>query len=238
MKKIITLFVIGSALFAMSCERHPYADFTTSHSVAYVGESVYFTNYSSDADFFEWNFGDGTFSNAVDAVHAFTAPGVYTVSLAAFYGSSQADRAYMDIEVIYPPTTLEVEVLEYYDEYPVPDAEVILYPTLADWEDMTWEVASGFTNRNGIVVFTDLDPKSYYLDVWEIDHNNYILAEDDIDFIRTLPLEPYEHNHFIAYVDYIPEAAATKAEAKKQSKAQLKIMKVERKHSDKVKNKK
>jgi hypothetical protein len=237
MKKILPYFVLSVFIFATSCEHDPYADFSVSHETAYVGENVYFTNFSSDADYYEWNFGDGTFSNAVDAVHAFTDEGIYTISLSAFSGNREVDRAFIDIEIIYP-VTLEVEVLEWYDKYPVRDAEVILYPTLSDWEDETRAVVSGFTDRDGIVVFSDLRPKSYFIDAWEPNHNNYILAEENVNFIRTLPLERNTINHFYAYVDYIAEAAPNRGEAKEESKKQLKIMKLERKHSETVPEKK
>lgn len=233
MKKTIPYLIVAIALITVSCERNPYADFSASHTTAYVGEAVYFTNYSSDADYFEWDFGDGTYSNNYDVAHAYTTEGVYTVSLTAFAGDNLVDMAIMDIQVVYP-TTLEVEVLEYYDEYPVRGAEVILYPTLSDWEDMTREIANGITNNDGMVVFTDLQAKSYFIDAWESEHNNYILAEEDINFIRTLPLEPNTVNHFYAYVDYVPAAASLKVEAKKGAKTHLKIMKLERKYSDKV----
>jgi hypothetical protein len=233
MKKILPYVLLATAAFAVSCEYHPYADFSSSHSTAYIGERIVFTNFSSDADYFEWDFGDGYVSKTFDAAHSYETEGIYTVTLTAYSDDRQADRAMMDIHVVFP-TTLEVEVLEYYDEYPVRDAEVVLYPTLADWEDMTRPVASGLTDRDGFAVFTELEAKSYFVDVFEHNHNNYILAEEDINFIHTLPLEPHMVNHFFAYVDYVAEAAPSKGTAKKQSKQQLKIMKLERKYSDKV----
>lgn len=237
MKKILPYLLVLGVVTLVGCEYHPYADFSASSTTVYVGESVYFTNYSSDAEYFEWDSGDGTFSTAFDAAHAFTYAGIYTVSLAAFSDDRQVDRAFVDIRVVFP-TTLEVEVLEFYDEYPVRNAEVVLYPTLSDWEDMTRPVVSGITDRDGIVVFTELQAKSYFIDAWESNHNNYLLAEEDLNFIRTLPLLPGEVNHFYAYVDYVVEAAPSKGGAKENSKKQLKIMKLERKFEDKVPAKK
>ena len=97
---------------------------------------------------------------------------------------------------------LEVEVLEYYDQYPVQGASVILYPTEADWDNETNAIVEGFTNSAGKVIFTNLGPYVYYIDVWHETHNNYTLRNEDIGFIRTDQLQKNELNQFVAWVDY------------------------------------
>ncbi len=97
---------------------------------------------------------------------------------------------------------LEVEVLEWYDQYPVQGASVILYPTEADWDNETNAIVEGFTNSAGKVIFTDLGPYVYYIDVWHATHNNYTLRNEDVGFIRTDQLLKNELNQFIAWVDY------------------------------------
>jgi hypothetical protein len=110
------------------------------------------------------------------------------------------DEASITIDVKIP-TLLEIEVLEYYEEYPVAGASVIVYPTLTDWENETNYVNEGFTDADGKVVFSDLDNIVYYVDVWEATHDNYTLKEEDIGFIRTPEIMPNKINRFIAYVD-------------------------------------
>ena len=83
------------------------------------------------------------------------------------------------------PTLLEVEVLEYLDLYPVENASVILYPTLADWDNETNYIAEGFTDADGIVVFSDLEYMLSIPDIWEAHHNNFTLRDDNREFIRT-----------------------------------------------------
>jgi len=192
--------VILALIILTSCERQPSASFFTSEIEVYVGEDVYFTNNSLDAKYFDWNFGDGTFSNAANPVHSWNTPGVYSVELIAS-SKSYSDKAYQDITVIFP-TTLEIEVLEYYDEYPIEDASVILYPTYQDWLDETNMLVEGFTDQDGIVVFSNLESKRYYVDVWEANHDNYTLADEDIGFIETEILLAGEVNYFLAWVDY------------------------------------
>lgn len=55
------------------------AEFSTSNTC--LPDSTYFTNYSVNAFTYEWDFGDGNTSNAVDPVHLYAGPGAYDVKL-------------------------------------------------------------------------------------------------------------------------------------------------------------
>ncbi len=46
-----------------------------------IGQSVQFTNQSTLANSYSWNFGDGTFSTLIAPSHTYTTPGLYTVML-------------------------------------------------------------------------------------------------------------------------------------------------------------
>ncbi len=133
MKKLAYIILIVP-LIITSCSVDPIADFFVSRNLVDVGESVYFTNHSVDADYFEWDFGDGIRVNSFDASHIFTESGEYQVTLFAYNGRHQVDKAVSTVHVRVP-TSLEVIVLEYYDEYPVQDASVLLYGSLDDWID-------------------------------------------------------------------------------------------------------
>jgi len=201
MKKIIFLSLI-LPLILFSCEISPSAYFSASPADPVVGEDVWFTNESENVSSFEWDFGDGFISNEANPIHRYTSTGNFTVSLKVWSGSGLTDEASLSINVKIP-TLLEVEVLEYYDEYPVEGASVVLYPTLTDWEKETHSVSEGFTDSEGKTVFAGLDHIVYYLDVWEKDHDNYALKAEDIGFIRTSEIMPNKINRFIAYVDYV-----------------------------------
>lgn len=188
-----------------SCKVEPVAGFYTSETEVDIQEMIYFTNNSRDARYYEWDFGDGTSSTAVDPAHKYQVSGIYTVSLTAISKDNLIDRAYQDIEVFFPP--LEIRVLEWYDEYPVEGASVWLYATYDDWlthSDATI-LAEGFTDSEGWVVFRDVGPYIYYVDVWEEYHDNYTLATEDIYFIRTPQLVDDDFNVFLAWVDYYPD---------------------------------
>ncbi|MBN2135611.1 MAG: PKD domain-containing protein [Acidobacteria bacterium] len=48
------------------------------------GQPVYFYNYSRNADYYEWNFGDNTYSYLSDPVHYYESPGSYNITLKAW----------------------------------------------------------------------------------------------------------------------------------------------------------
>jgi len=214
MKRLIFLTAVA-AIMLSSCDIHPVAYFSTDKISAEIGEEIFFTNGSDNASDFEWDFGDGTWSDAVNVVHSYSASGTFTVVLSAFSSSGNVDKAYADI-VILSPTMLEVEVLEWYDEYPVQGASVILYPTETDWDNETNAIAEGFTNSAGKVIFTDLGPYVYYVDVWHETHNNYTLRNEDVGFIRTDQLNKNELNQFIAWVDYTGTKGSAAARDRKR----------------------
>ncbi len=228
MKRILPLFVVLPFILA-GCVREPYADFNSSAVVVETYENIHFYNRSDNYRSLEWDFDDGTFSINSNPVHYYEFPGIYTVMLTAYGYHGEVDRAYQDIEVIIP-TILEITVLEYYDRYPVPDVSVILYPTYYDWEnevnavtDGHGNILEGFTDASGVVTFTGLDPISYYVDVWHEHYNNYQLANEDLNFIRTRPLTAGLINTFTAYVDYIPSSSKKAAhEISKKTTSTLK----------------
>lgn len=201
MKKLIFLTILFP-LILVSCEMSPEAYFSATPGDPVVGEMVLFSNNSLHAESFEWDFGDGYISNEIHPSHVYTASGNFEVVLKAFSGTGLSDEAFLTINVKIP-TLLEIEVLEYYEEYPVAGASVILYSTLNDWDNETNIVNEGFTDSEGKVVFADLENIVYYADVWEATHDNYSLRNEDVGFIRTPEIMPNKINRFIAYVDYV-----------------------------------
>ena len=205
MKKLIFLpFVLPFIL--VSCEMSPEAYFSATPGDPVVGEQVLFSNNSLHAETFEWDFGDGFISNEVQPSHVYTASGNFEVVLKAFSGGL-SDQASLTINVRIP-TLLEIEVLEFFEKYPVEGASVILYSTLTDWDNERNSVIEGFTDSDGKVVFADLENKVYYADVWEATHDNYSLRDEDVGFIRTPEILPNKINRFIAYVDYVDHGKA------------------------------
>ncbi|WP_165917141.1 gliding motility-associated C-terminal domain-containing protein [Flaviaesturariibacter aridisoli] len=62
----------------------PTASFTADRFSACLGDSIHFTNNSSGATSYLWQFGDGNTSTLTAPAHAYTAPNTYNVKLIAY----------------------------------------------------------------------------------------------------------------------------------------------------------
>lgn len=232
MKKIFyTAFLLTFFLF--SCEdkvKIPVAHFSTDAYEPEVGQTVYFNNTSTGAVSYLWDFGDGLTSTETHPGHIYTGSGYYTVTLTAYNGGLE-DVAEMDIE-IFIPTLLEIDVFEWNAEwtydYPIPGASVWLYPSLSSWDSQTGHIAEGFTDNEGIVVFSHLGEQRYYVDVYHQNYNNYTLRDEDVGFIETDIVVPHKINWFVAWVDY----TGTKSESVDRRGGSYVIHKLERKIID------
>jgi PKD repeat protein len=201
MKKILYLAIL-LPVFLFSCTKDPDASFFIEIDKPKIGQEIFFKNDSHNAETYEWDFGDGYISTDKEPVYKYNLTGTYDVTLTAFNKKGVADKALLTITVV-EPSLLVVEVLEYYDEYAVANASVILYPSLDDWNNQKNMIIEGFTDVDGIVVFSDLDPIVHYVDVWEQNHDNYQLKEEDVKFITTQPIVPDKIQWFVAWVDYV-----------------------------------
>jgi len=216
-------------LLLFSCEKTPVASFSTDTDQPEVGQAVTFNNNSQNSDRYEWDFGDGYGSNESNPVHTFTATGSVEVILEAKSREGLSDKASLTLNVRIP-TLLEIEVREYYSEDPIPNASIVLYSSITDWDlgDTKKMVVEGFTDADGVAVFSNLDPFVYYVDVYEKTHDNYALRNEDIGFIRTPEILPHKINRFIAWVDVADHTKGTARGAR-----EMVIKKLERKAADK-----
>jgi hypothetical protein len=201
MKKILYIALV-LPLVLISCQKTPEALFSIDSKEVEVGKDVEFVNQSQNAVEFEWDFGDGTKSAVKHPVHAFTGSGSYVVKLTAISKNGLEDNAELTVDVMIP-TLLEIEVREYYDQYAVADASVLLYGSLTAWDNQANVEATGTTDKDGLVVFSGLGPWIYYVDVWKKNYNNYSLRVEDVGFIRTSEVLPHKINRFVAWVDYV-----------------------------------
>jgi PKD repeat protein len=227
MKRIICIS-LSITFILLSCHKEtpiPQSSFSTDVINPEVGQSVFFTNTSINASSYEWNFGDGFTSTESDPVHVFTATGSYEVTLTAFSsGGENKSSITINVQV---PTLLVIEVREYYSNDLIPNASVLLYPTLADWDAQTNSVSEAFTDLNGVAVFSNLNSYVFYVDVWEATHDNYTLRGEDVGFIRTPQVLPHTITGFIAYVDVADHSSG-------RGNRNMIIKKLERKSAEKI----
>lgn len=216
-------------LILLSCEKTPVASFSTDTDEPIVGQPVAFNNNSHNGESFEWDFGDGYMSNDSNPVHTFSSTGSFEVTLTVTSKRGGSDMASLTLNVVIP-TLLEIEVREWTESgngNVVPDASVILYPTLPDWDNQTNSVMEAFTDADGIAIFSNLDPFVYYVDVWEATHDNYQLASEDVGFIRTPEVLAHKITSFIAYVDVVSHTSGV------SRNREMVVKKIGRKASDK-----
>jgi PKD repeat protein len=79
------------------------ADFNPSTTVADGSAPVFFSNASSGADSYTWNFGDGNTASSLDASHSFNAVGNYTVTLTAT-NTNGCTSSHTDVVSVTPPS--------------------------------------------------------------------------------------------------------------------------------------
>ncbi len=204
MKRLLTILPILSLALA-GCIKEPFADAIITPNPAYVGEDIEFTNITDNTDYVEWEMGDGSTSSAFNVVHYYNDPDFYDVKLTAFGVKGGVHSSSFIVEVMGSELKIIVQLWTpdgEPDGYYLEGASVILYPTLDDWVNETNPSSELFTNSAGECVFDGLSYQRYYVDVLEANHDNYLLAEEDIGWIETQELPGAYYHTFIAYVDY------------------------------------
>ncbi len=89
------LFSVAGSVFGQS----PIASFSVPSAQGCVPYNVQFTNTSSNAISYQWNFGNGNTSVVANPGNVFTSPGVYTVSLTASSASGLTSTTSAQITV-------------------------------------------------------------------------------------------------------------------------------------------
>lgn len=95
--------LLDTVIIPVSVAAIPSASFTYSPSTIFEGDTVFYTNTSTNAAFYKWNFGDpssGTKDSSflADPKHVYAVAGTYSVMMIA-YSSAGADTAYASILV-------------------------------------------------------------------------------------------------------------------------------------------
>ena len=207
MKRLLVILPVLSLLLS-GCYKEPFANATINPNPAWVGQDITFTNLSTNTAYSEWDMGDGTASSAFNVVHYYIDPGQYTVTLSSYGEKKGMSRASFVIDVV--GSDLKIIVKEYFDEYVIEEASVLLYASENDWFEADVNKAVGgeqFTNRYGECMFEGLSSQRYYVDVYYRFGNegyvNWLLGEDNIEWVETQEVVGgYDHT-FIAYVEAV-----------------------------------
>lgn len=152
-------------LITLSCKRTPHPEFSyTPAEDLEAGDSIVFINSSTNADSYEWEFGDGGNSSQKSPVYIYENSGIYDVRLTAFNkaGEESTSRSLTILE----PTVLGFFVYDSTEDRALPDAEIWVYDNESDWDNLDDPLLTGTTDNEGFVVFNNVEPLVYY--IWVI----------------------------------------------------------------------
>lgn len=188
MKNIsVHYLIIASFLFIVfGCSKDkPEASFSLSPvnengtCIVGVDEPVSFTNLSTNADSYEWYFGDGEKSDLESPMHSYDEPGTYWVTLLAS-NKAGVTQAFATVYVEDAPEGLVIRVChnDYYqnEDYPWDDdayldsAEVYFFDNIDDYWYLNWEnkVHFGYTDEGGNVAFKNYEAGTgYYIVIFK-----------------------------------------------------------------------
>jgi PKD repeat protein len=79
----ILLFSCAGSNYEDNHNDKPVSSFFMDVEEANVGDTIYFHNFSQNADSYLWKFGDGQQSTTTNPTHIYTSEGKYTVILEA-----------------------------------------------------------------------------------------------------------------------------------------------------------
>ncbi len=159
------MLVVGSSFWAPNCMdtlflpakikvRQPHTDFFSSDLEACAPSLVNFTNLSSDADNFLWDFGDGTTSTNVNPSHIFNMPGDYSIKLVTSSSLGCADSVTRShyIRVLGPITNFTASAYDGCAPF-----EITLTDHSINSVGYNWNFGDGYSDNsiNPVHVFSD-----------------------------------------------------------------------------------
>lgn len=164
MKQKLFFYVTGILLIIFSaCKKEmPTASFTHSSDSYEEGDTIYFTSTSSNADNFQWTFGDGSTSTDENPWHVFNSKGSYEVKLKVINDDGSDETT--STVTIKDPTILAFEVIKEGTEELMPGCAIIVYDDQTEWENISENViAAGFTDDDGYIEFYHARAIVYYM---------------------------------------------------------------------------
>jgi PKD repeat protein len=165
-KFLLSLFLIVSlTVIVSSCKKDPVpvAIFTFTGDNKPSPCLVSFSNTSTNATSYLWNFGDGTSSSDQNPTHTFTNPQgtTYTVSFTAT-GKGGSNSATKSLTIQPQPTSLEITLKDELSNI-VSGASVMIYSSQTDWSNGTNQIGTKLTSdASGKVKFSALSAIKYY----------------------------------------------------------------------------
>jgi len=152
--KVLFISISAFLFFLFSCQKEPNADFKTSKIFTVTNDTIKFTNLSSDADHYQWEFNDGTRSTEKSPVHIYSKEGDYLVVLYAFSKNGKKSNSFSQKISIGPSPTCQ---FSYTPKFPKPGETVhFLDNSLNSPTAWQWDFGDGTTSteKNPNHIFT------------------------------------------------------------------------------------
>lgn len=163
MKHKFLFFATGILIIIFSaCQKDlPTASFSHSSDSYEEGDTINFTSTSTNADNFDWDFGDGSTSSVENPWHIFNTTGSFDVSLKVTNADGSDESS--STVTIKDPTVLAFEVIKEGTEETVPGCGIILFDNLTDFQNIENAIAAGYTDNDGYIEFYHAKAIVYYL---------------------------------------------------------------------------
>lgn len=133
-------FVLILLLFFLAaCKTPPKASFTFSPTDAEIGETIVFSNTSSDATSYSWDFGDGATSTSENPTHVYSEAGNFGVELTAT-GEDGSDSYMVSVTIGWPDPIADFSM----DKSMVIPGETVTFTNASQWaESYSWDFGDG-----------------------------------------------------------------------------------------------
>lgn len=110
---ISVLFVVAFA----ACKKKIVPDFTYEPAQPRAGQTITFTNTTTEGEFWNWTFGDATTSTSKNPSKVYRAPGVYSVSLRVDSNDNYMRTKEIIVYDTIPVISSSVDTVEYYEPF-------------------------------------------------------------------------------------------------------------------------
>jgi len=217
MKKVNVLMLVFFTSVLLSSCYDPYyhydnveACFSTTKTTYFVGEEITFYNCSDNAESYFWDFGDDETSTLINPLHSYAEVGDYEIKLNT-YGRDGKDENYLVISIVSDetPTNLNILVKYFGTDDEVSDCPIDLYDTELDWSNFQNSILSASTGADGIVEFSDLEVKQYWIDAFKSVSDTSYYSNENLG-VSTDVLEEGVTNYYDVFVEYLLTASTKK----------------------------
>jgi PKD repeat protein len=142
--KIFLILITSFYFLLFACQKEPNVSFTASKTSTIPDQAIYFTNTTTNAEYYEWDFGDGKKSNEKEPSHFYTAQKEYMVTLTAYSKNGNKSNSVSQKIAIGPAPAC---AFTYSPRYPKPGETVhFIDNSTNNATSWSWDFGDGTTS--------------------------------------------------------------------------------------------